>query len=285
VNVLQQLKSAVPESSVIFHYTSQDGLLGIIRSKSIWASSIRHLSDSAEFSYTVELVRGKLKQKLLQSNPRALTNYYAALLSRLEAIKDMTLFVTSFSEHGDLLSQWRAYTQNGIGFSVGFEYDHLQKLAEAHNFSIIKCVYKESEHDLIVEEIIDVGRGLVEAGEEDNAVLAFFVGLVTYAPALKHPSFSEEREWRLVSEIVRPPVQTGANQTPAPINFRSGKSMLIPYREFKLAEANSRMSISKIFVGPTPHMDLSISSALQLLLTSEVDNWRIVASSVPYRSW
>jgi len=40
---IQRLTSAVPDSSIIFHYTSQNGLLGIIKSKSLWASSIRHL--------------------------------------------------------------------------------------------------------------------------------------------------------------------------------------------------------------------------------------------------
>jgi len=61
--------------------------------------------------------------------------------------------------------------------------------------------------------------------------------------------------------------------------------MLIPYREFKLAEENGRVSISKVFVGPTPHMELSISSLMHLLMTSEVDDWQVVGSSVPYRSW
>jgi hypothetical protein len=61
--------------------------------------------------------------------------------------------------------------------------------------------------------------------------------------------------------------------------------MLIPYKEFELEKKEGRISFSRLFVGPTPHMDLSISSLENLLMVSEVDGWRITASSVPYRSW
>jgi hypothetical protein len=48
MDAIERLRSAIPKSTTLFHYTSQAGLLGIIRSKSLWVSSIRHLSDAAE---------------------------------------------------------------------------------------------------------------------------------------------------------------------------------------------------------------------------------------------
>jgi hypothetical protein len=276
LTLIKTLMSAVPDRSTIFHYTSQQGLLGIIKEKALWLSSIRHLSDAAEFGYSVELVRDKLMRKL-RAERGPWNDYYGTILGRLDAVKYAAPFVGSFSEHGDLLSQWRAYTPNGIGFSVGFEYEYLIGLAQKQQCRIVKCAYQESEHDAIVEELINLGGRLVNGGECEDAVTTFFLGFYSIAPALKHPSFAEEREWRVVKEVALP--------NDVARKFRQGKSMLIPYTEFNLAKEDGRVSFSRVFVGPTPHMELSMSSLENLLMISELDGWRITASSVPYRSW
>jgi len=279
LEVLNELITAVPTRGALFHYTTQEGLLGIINTRSLWITSVRHLSDSTEFAYTIELVREKLNRKL-RAEHGPFNGYYGAILGKLDVLKDMTLFVGSFSEEGDLLSQWRAYTSKGIGFSIGFQFDYLKRLVENQQLRILRCVYEESEHAAVVEKLINFGATLVKDGESQEGETAFFLGLFQVAPAMKHPSFSEEREWRIVSDV-------GWPNTVSP-KFRPGKSMLIPYREFNLAGQGQKMSISRIIVGPTPHMSLSVSSLFYLLASSEnvePHSWTIVPSSVPYRSW
>jgi hypothetical protein len=56
-DALDELTAVAPSGGLIFHYTSQQGLLGIIKDKALWLSSIRHLSDAKEFGYAVELVQ------------------------------------------------------------------------------------------------------------------------------------------------------------------------------------------------------------------------------------
>jgi hypothetical protein len=275
---LDKLKSATPGTSTLFHYTTQQGLLGIIQDKALWLSSIRHLSDAAEFGYAVEMVRTRLTHKL--STERGPWNsYYGAILERLGTIQDQLLFVGSFSEQADLLSQWRAYAPTG-GFSIGFEYEHLKAMAEKQDLTVMKCIYDHDEHQAILEDIINIGGTLVEKGGEHQAATAFLIGLLKFAPALKDPSFFEEREWRVVSGIKGPEA--------AKLKFRAGKSMLIPYQEFKLAENNRPMPIKRVIVGPTPHMNLSISSLVNLFLSSgNVDRqtFSIAPSRTPYRTW
>jgi hypothetical protein len=278
--LISRLAKEAPARGTIFHYTSQEGLLGIIRNKSLWTSDIRYLNDSTEFAYAVELSRTKLGRKL-RAERGPWNTYYGAVLDGLDAIKGIPLFVGSFSEQGDLLSQWRAYTSNGVGFSIGFDYHYLKTLAEKQHFRIVRCVYQESEHDALLEELINLAGSLVRDGEHEDAVIAFFIGLYTVAPALKHPSFSEEREWRLFSEIGEPQIPSDDMR----IKMRVGRSMLLPYKEFGLARDDGRVSLSKVIVGPTPHMALSISSLKSFLLSSEVDGWQILPSTVPYRSW
>src|SRR2546430_1425649 len=40
---------------LMFHYTDRAGLIGIIQSKTVWATHIRYLNDSSEYSYTSNL--------------------------------------------------------------------------------------------------------------------------------------------------------------------------------------------------------------------------------------
>ena len=54
---------SVNKRNVLYHYTSLSGLLGIIENKCIWASDIRYLNDSNEFSYTIELASELFKAK------------------------------------------------------------------------------------------------------------------------------------------------------------------------------------------------------------------------------
>ena len=82
----------------------------------------------------------------------------------------------------------------------------------------------------------------------------------------------------MVSEL------TGPND--AETRHRPGKSMLIPYREFNLKKDNGKIYLSKLFVGPSPHMELSRSTLSNLFLAShEVEGCPISLSNVPYRSW
>jgi hypothetical protein len=271
--VLARLHTVRPSKGTIFHYTSQEGLLGIIREKALWMSSIHHLNDATEFTYAVNLVRTKLqsKQRTLfgMADLKNLNQLYSRAIEKLDVMdwNAPPVFVGSFSEEDDQLSQWRAYTGDRPGFSIGFEYDYLKELARMQSLRLVRCAYTASEHGEILDEIIEKTRTV----ENLLALLAFV------APTLKDPSFREEKEYRIHTQAVAKSSEVG---------FRSGRSMLVPYRPFSLAGTDGKMKITRIVVGPTPHMDLSISSVKQLLAASDVEDGCDVADSkIPYRNW
>ena len=51
--------SELPE--VIYHYTTQAGLLGIIGNGEIWASDLRYLNDSAEYHHALKLIDDEMQ--------------------------------------------------------------------------------------------------------------------------------------------------------------------------------------------------------------------------------
>ena len=132
--------------SVLFHYTTPIGLLGISQSKQIWATDLRFLNDKKEFQHSLDIIHSILKGFYkVDDNPKKLKglNYDFIEHLRINLGKrkkwNPEVYVASFTEKGDLLSQWRGYCPQG-GFSIGFHYDLLSKIAEKHDSSLLPCV-------------------------------------------------------------------------------------------------------------------------------------------------
>ena len=53
------LEDSVPPE-ILYHYTSQAGLIGMLHTKTIWASKIHYLNDSKEFALALKLARDEL---------------------------------------------------------------------------------------------------------------------------------------------------------------------------------------------------------------------------------
>jgi hypothetical protein len=128
------LQQSPPE--LLYHYTSQEGLLGIISSSSLWATNISYMNDATEFDLFLGLIRDRLFDELqnremealhfAESNPtRSLRANHmkerAHILWQItNKISGSSICITCFCEHGDLLSQWRGYTGGGYGYSLTF---------------------------------------------------------------------------------------------------------------------------------------------------------------------
>jgi hypothetical protein len=253
----------------VYHYTTQDGLLGILRDNCLWATSIRHLNDASEFSYAADLAR----EHLTKCNGAETAGFYSRCLQMLNDYEDPVSFVASFSaDGGDRLSQWRAYSRSGVGYSIGFDVRKLFAMADGQDFRFKKCSYDRVQHIRAIEDLVVRAKSkeLVAGSASDEG--KFIVKFLETATSMKDPHFCEEHECRLVRTEVLWPETT---------KFRPGKSMVVPYIELGLQHEDP---IAEIVVGPTPHKDLS-ASTLHALRTRFGKQFNIRTSSVPYRDW
>lgn len=277
---IDEIFARIP-TTTLFHYTSLAGLLGIVGSGSLWASDVRYLNDAAEFERAVSLLRDTLTTRLRHENGPWNT-FYGCLLERIGSAEHPPVFAASLSEDGDLLSQWRGYCPPGLGCSIGFDYDTLRLAIERQEFRLVKCVYDPSIHQEVIDELIAYGGQFVRPPFGDDAVAQlacdrFIEKFSLIGPVLKHPSFSEEREWRLV-RLSGASDNTGAK-------FRVGRSTLIPYYAFALTAESKHVILSRVCVGPTAQMDLSTGAIRRLLAAHKVSCGEITATSVTYRAW
>lgn len=285
------------KDEILYHYTSQKGLLGILNDGGIWATHIAYLNDSTEYNYAVDLLRKEIVDRLKSLPARFITPPFAVngKLSKDEIIQDflqiffnfieysdnlnISVFVCSFSEEGNLLSQWRAYCPNANGFSIGFKKSNLIQIAKKNNFELARCEYNENKQKVMIKELINKFIGKLDIDMEKADILLIISSLLEefalLAARLKDKAFKEEKEWRLISNY-----SLGLMGS-----IREGKSMLIPYSHVNFVEKEGYIQIEEIFIGPTPHKELAYKSIATLLHSKGNIFAKIYDSKIPYRAW
>lgn len=282
---------------ILFHYTSLEGLLGIISSKSIWATNVLYLNDASELNYSINLLREEInnvKEKIpVDSKGLGKFSFFDGLIEKIDKFiphpYPFSFFVCSFSEEKDLLSQWRGYCSRGIGFSLGFNLDKLKGCAEESKCSITICNYNEedqkSELRKLINEIsirydteIKNPSWPLEWGEAElDLFIDLFMEFIELAPTFKHQKFEAEKEWRIIVSRNLKSMKS--------IRFRPGQSMVVPYIEIPLPTEGDNLIINKIVVGPTHEPNLSKASVEMLLKSKNVKFDEIQYSTIPYRNW
>jgi hypothetical protein len=285
VTVLASRTEAVPPE-VVYHYTSASGLLGIISTGRLWMTDIEFVNDAEELAYARATVLDDLRARADKLAPPEVDGYADADGSRAEVLRNVAteleqspqahpsrtyhVYAACFCENGDLLSQWRAYGGDG-GYAIGFRTAALLEvptLLESVHFK--KVTYglggARPYLDAMLEAVAP--NPTAHPGVQGNFQLMSLV-LPTVA-AIKHPTFAEEQEWRLLS--------TGWGAWEA-LSFRPGSVGLVPYVEASLPDD----AVAHVIVGPGQYPKVRISGVAQLLERHEMGGVEVVGSTSPLR--
>ncbi len=278
---------AKPIPEILYHYTSQEGLLGIISSASLWATNISYMNDATEFHRPVGMLRDRLASEVERkayeakhfatrnaswsTAAEALARQTRELLIMVNKIAGTSICVTCFCEDGDLLSQWRGYASQGYGYSLGFRTATLRERTAPSGFVLGRCIYDPKLQAKIIDEALEY---LLRPSAPDDERHRDLLKVLKYVAFFKNHSFEQEQEWRLLS--IQP---VNLQQT----QFRPGKSMIIPYTTIAIGDGNDS-STDRVCVGPCPHMQLSKRSVERMLVQRNIRP-SVYLSSVPFRDW
>jgi hypothetical protein len=242
----------MPNIPVLFHYASQRGLLGIISSKKIWATNIMYMNDATELLYAIDIAQKATKKLLphLEGREKAFLDKFESDLEVLPEFGAKGVYISSFSEESDLLSQWRGYCSEGNGFSIGFDFNSkLSTTILRQRLKLVKCEYiPEKQIDIIVGFLTEAVKTLQQYISTDKIVEISLHNTITLlkfietASSIKHPSFAEEKEWRLVTG----PISITSDE----VKYRSSKTTLVPYFEMELSDDNMPLELSEIWYWP-----------------------------------
>lgn len=291
--------------NTLYHYTSLSGIVGILRSRSIWATHASYLNDASEFFHGLDFAKQVAGEIFMKDDYLAAFGW--AVRHGLEAVSADDLYVASFSEKADLLSQWRGYCPAGAGLCLGFDFGHLRDFCQARGYRLEQCIYGHSQQIQQVEALVSQclerfpkptlarsdyekldSKGQVNAEidyrlrtsegsdkpQADAAVGWLCAEISELAPLFKNEGFHEESEWRIVAKGPREPVQ-----------FRPSSSYLAPYVELEVFSDTEASALREVIIGPNPNQRRCESSIKMLLDSCGLGGVEVITSCLPFNSW
>lgn len=316
ISVLQerQYSDEPPPDKVLYHYTSAEGLKGIIENNELWATSAYYLNDSTEVFYGYNVLREVLDQWFTK-NKRAEDSITVGLAGQLrssfEALFQKRLlkpiYVTCFCEEDNLLSQWRAYGQSG-GYSIGVRVlpkigifgERLTPEPNIYTCRWIKVEYERAKQLEICRNILDPiftsldQPGTTEAMREvsehpfvgyQRLLTATMDILLEEIVRFKSEAFNVEKEWRAVvrqREFYKQGIDDGG-KTPVPVYFRISRGMLVPYVKLVPWKREKKLPIPCIRSGPMLDTTMAAVAICMMLEKNKFPRLTVHGSDISVR--
>lgn len=278
---------ASPIPDTVYHYTTADGLVGILTSKRVWATDCRSLNDETESELGVIIARKIARGRVITSKEPRLRRFYRTLNEYLRTEDPDRNFVFSLSSRADDLSQWRTYARDGRGFTIGFRTEALlaNSKPSLNNYGFSRVNYNARVHDKTIRELIEMFEAKVLSSERSGPALHDFADqaavsldwiISSNSVLFKHSSFQSEKEWRINTYF-------DDEDRDSPVRVRSANDRLVPYMELRLCgEDENCLPISRIGVGPG-FRDKGIRFAVEKLCEQTKFEVDIYNADTPYR--
>ena len=289
----------VPE--FIHHYCSLDTGIKILTDKKIWVSSIEKMNDTSETNCFIEIANEYIDECIKSAPNKKELGEDAKFICSNFLRSDYFFrkkFACCFSEDGDLLSQWRAYGDKGHGISLSFATERIKvlrvipsrpskgpKVSEAsyqhavrsQSLTLLPSIYDKTIRNKIISEYID-------AVFTDEFPMHVMWLLTHFIGCLKHESFYEEQEWRLLHfcDLVRNTYIDPYHK----IEYRDSARGIIPFFSLKFGTKERSSCFTDI---PIAHITLgpqneTLEEDMRSFLTSVgLPGVTVSKSEIPYK--
>lgn len=275
-----------PLPPMLWHYTNRRGLLGILESRTIWATDARHLNDSSELAFAVDLFCELATERRESAKSEIERTLYGLLYEEARRFWGASqAFVASLSAVRDDLSQWRAYGERGAAYALGFDSATLVSLCDTGSpFGLVVSEYAAGEQRRILGELLaqasrraSAVRDLTPSTQQDlrSVALQTAMQLCITGLSLKHPKFGAEQEWRLIS----------LPSERRRVRFRDGRSHVALFQEITLGDSVASSPLREVLIGPSPHAELDREAVRGALVAEGAPLIRVTNSEIPFRNW
>lgn len=295
---------ADPYEGNLYHYTSAEGLRGIVENNEIWMTNVNFVNDTTE-------CRALEKETELFSNSDFTTKEVKdEWFQFLKVSRDLNnTYIVSFSSGEESLSQWRAYGDYRIGFDA-------KRLAKAP-FNLYRCVYSKEEirNWILEKDRLTLWKEFTNKREKRG--LAYYL-IYTASRKYKDEHFKDEKEFRL---LVLSDYKLGYHASNSmydnqpPIHFRDHPKYNMPFpyvkftiqqvgepetgqkkekkethrqsKERRLAEERkgrrNLLPIKDILIGPMSDQEKAKTACEILLYANGYNKVSVDTSKIPYR--
>lgn len=266
---------AEPPPEIIYHYTDDNGLAGILQHGTLWLTDIFSLNDPSELRHGIGIASGLIRE--LGRGDEGLELFADRFVKIVNARPEniANFFVYSFSKADDDLGQWRSYADDGRGYVLGFDTRCLEQAfaetaeARPRRCSAFSVTYDDSKLAEIQRAMIEVVFPHVRAlkgMDVEPAISWIFLRAVTLRLAqgcvnasvfFKHPAYKSEREYRFIQ------LHTYDNKLEA-VKFRCKPYRLVRHMEYQWRDP-AAIALKAVISGPAADPVTSRQFALDCL--------------------
>lgn len=307
------------DQNVVYHYTSPDGFLEILKGQKLRFTDIRYMNDRSEGIYFVKLLleymennmgtypyTEKVINDLLSLNDyeeikalkTATVKYTTNINSKVHPARTF-LFCTCCDP--DSLNMWNYYVKNGsyqgynIGIRVASFLEEINKsLPDKSNVSIYygKVLYQNKEQQNEIKNLFEtLEDALSRVGKLSSSkyiatyTLKRYIDL--YGVFYKHPQFADEKEYRFVIEVdVDSENELGddlvvfsLDESKIKEDFCIRNGVITPFLEVPFAND----TISRIYISPMTEFEIAKYSIRELIDKKRYLKVQIHKSGIPIR--
>jgi hypothetical protein len=283
--------------TVLYHYTNDAGLEGIIKSGQLWFTDIFALNDPSELRHGLGIATNLLKSRSASARPEIAA--FASIFERFDLDAGIEaagyFFICCFSAQGDDLGQWRAYADNGQGFALGFDTNSMEnafvrrKGKPIKQHSTFHITYDDDELTHIETSLLDLVDPLIslprKTGVRGKPLNAYMMDLLVYHSMqvirgvmfFKHEAYRNEDEYRFQQLFRR-------DKTSPAVKYRLRGTSLVRYRTFDWRK-HAPGALKKIIIGPAADRLKAARFAKDCLAAFHIDpgSVEIEYSKIPYR--
>jgi hypothetical protein len=255
------------DDAIFYHYCNAETLRSIVMTKTLRFGDVNMMNDYGETAWGYRIFEEAASRllELADKGPdfKDVNKEFLDQVDRIIGSSQMFVhpFGTSLSKDPDVLSQWRAYADNGRGFAIGFS----GKLLKALPVTILEVEYgreKQIEEatnalGVIYMQYLDAGRTFDQDCKLSSRLMAANLF------AFKNPRFAEEKEIRCIhladvevaSDYMRLVDAGGtADGEPFPgveVQFRVRDGGIVPFLDLPFPARLVPSAIPEIYLGPS----------------------------------
>ncbi|VVD60237.1 hypothetical protein PCO31110_00062 [Pandoraea communis] len=274
------------DGDVLYHYCKPETFLAIISNKKLRFSDLYSMNDFMELEWGRQVWR-ESKTDLIETCGEPLVHDIGECM-QAAWIAGYPL-ATCLSTQGDVLSQWRAYAQDGRGYAIGFDAKRLVNLGAR----ALRVTYDKEEQQAEIRGLVNAMYEVEKNGEprDPQGFLHLCTGLAFDMAAFKSPAFSEEREVRLMrlanltngDRMFRLSDDFGPADDPdwyrAKVEFHLKESAPVPHLDIDFSRKNVNGAIVEVILGPkNSSLEVSVAAFLETNYIQDVKISRSIAS-------
>lgn len=270
-DVVKRRISAAASGTRFVHYTTDEAAFSIAQGESVWLRNATCMNDISEVRFGIERLVRFFRSSDAEPFWRMLDNLQHGFADQMRKLYDSWVddfkghtYLISLSEHDSKedktgrLSMWRAYSSNnGVALVMNPQAFHNSSEALG-TYSFPVSYYTDSEaieHFRAVVSNIVQSEAVLKSVPIDDVKGRIFSMLEYYSICVKHPGFSEEKEWR----VVHRPNQNPNSRVKHKIQVINGvpqRVLILPLQDVPeegLIGVKLSSLLSRVIIGPTKY--------------------------------